>query len=104
MACSSSWRGAKRFTCTKSSTLRHACLSSRSVPGPKVAKARVPPGISTRCNSLKSVPSCSHHWIDKLEYTKSTLAGARGRASARSEEHTSELQSRGHLVCRLLLE
>src|SRR5690625_6537100 len=24
--------------------------------------------------------------------------------NARSEEHTSELQSRGHLVCRLLLE
>src|SRR5439155_15525283 len=26
------------------------------------------------------------------------------RYSLRSEEHTSELQSRGHLVCRLLLE
>src|SRR5437870_6547767 len=26
------------------------------------------------------------------------------RPFARSEEHTSELQSRGHLVCRLLLE
>src|SRR5690625_32551 len=26
------------------------------------------------------------------------------RVSFRSEEHTSELQSRGHLVCRLLLE
>src|SRR5690625_5821511 len=26
------------------------------------------------------------------------------QTSARSEEHTSELQSRGHLVCRLLLE
>src|SRR5690625_5678224 len=26
------------------------------------------------------------------------------RDSRRSEEHTSELQSRGHLVCRLLLE
>src|SRR5690625_6791903 len=25
-------------------------------------------------------------------------------ATLRSEEHTSELQSRGHLVCRLLLE
>src|SRR5690625_6843578 len=25
-------------------------------------------------------------------------------ATTRSEEHTSELQSRGHLVCRLLLE
>src|SRR6266498_4766264 len=41
-----------------------------------------------------------------------TFAGeleARGRARAtvtrrRSEEHTSELQSRPHLVCRLLLE
>src|SRR5439155_6814804 len=29
--------------------------------------------------------------------------GARGKRE-RSEEHTSELQSRGHLVCRLLLE
>src|SRR5690625_2384356 len=27
-----------------------------------------------------------------------------GVATLRSEEHTSELQSRGHLVCRLLLE
>src|SRR5690625_6831563 len=26
------------------------------------------------------------------------------RSCRRSEEHTSELQSRGHLVCRLLLE
>src|SRR5690625_7017132 len=26
------------------------------------------------------------------------------RIAPRSEEHTSELQSRGHLVCRLLLE
>src|SRR5690625_6163369 len=26
------------------------------------------------------------------------------RLPVRSEEHTSELQSRGHLVCRLLLE
>src|SRR5439155_18936328 len=33
-------------------------------------------------------------------------ARASGRAGGpgRSEEHTSELQSRGHLVCRLLLE
>src|SRR5690625_4578677 len=28
----------------------------------------------------------------------------RRQSRARSEEHTSELQSRGHLVCRLLLE
>src|SRR5690625_6931589 len=30
--------------------------------------------------------------------------GAHGVDDRRSEEHTSELQSRGHLVCRLLLE
>src|SRR2546422_6364811 len=30
--------------------------------------------------------------------------GWRGRPVNRSEEHTSELQSRLHLVCRLLLE
>src|SRR2546422_4531629 len=37
----------------------------------------------------------------------STTTGCRCtpvRAAARSEEHTSELQSRLHLVCRLLLE
>src|SRR5690625_6687579 len=40
----------------------------------------------------------------------SWTAGIRSRGTTRctplerSEEHTSELQSRGHLVCRLLLE
>src|SRR6266481_9277044 len=32
------------------------------------------------------------------------LAHRRGRGAVRSEEHTSELQSQFHLVCRLLLE
>src|SRR5205814_10672826 len=35
--------------------------------------------------------------------TTATSAGSRARG-ARSEEHTSELQSLRHLVCRLLLE
>src|SRR5439155_5154693 len=33
-----------------------------------------------------------------------TFFRTREEAEKRSEEHTSELQSRGHLVCRLLLE
>src|SRR5437870_8731361 len=33
-----------------------------------------------------------------------TTLPSRLAAAMRSEEHTSELQSRGHLVCRLLLE
>src|SRR5437870_13863925 len=36
--------------------------------------------------------------------TGSSLAQAAYYLGERSEEHTSELQSRGHLVCRLLLE
>src|SRR5437870_8903099 len=38
------------------------------------------------------------------EIDSSTITAFTGARLARSEEHTSELQSRGHLVCRLLLE
>src|SRR5439155_15825425 len=37
--------------------------------------------------------------IDRLHSTETAVSKPK-----RSEEHTSELQSRGHLVCRLLLE
>src|SRR2546429_1621711 len=40
-----------------------------------------------------------HRLAEKLEERDATLSG-----HLRSEEHTSELQSRLHLVCRLLLE
>src|SRR5690625_6228096 len=36
--------------------------------------------------------------------TTGLATGAPATGVPRSEEHTSELQSRGHLVCRLLLE
>src|SRR2546429_3953453 len=41
--------------------------------------------------------------IDHLEAHQRALQ-SRGLGALRSEEHTSELQSRLHLVCRLLLE
>src|SRR2546422_2075092 len=41
---------------------------------------------------------------DLLREREATLARLRRRGLQRSEEHTSELQSRLHLVCRLLLE
>src|SRR5439155_22096537 len=41
--------------------------------------------------------------LDYFYYTALAVAALHEKA-ARSEEHTSELQSRGHLVCRLLLE
>src|SRR5439155_2908304 len=36
--------------------------------------------------------------------TSCAARSVRSTSRSRSEEHTSELQSRGHLVCRLLLE
>src|SRR5690625_5735695 len=49
-------------------------------------------------NGLKSIRSA----IGTGEYAR--VRCGIGRPESRSEEHTSELQSRGHLVCRLLLE
>src|SRR2546422_8086071 len=47
----------------------------------------------------------SHRWTQTLWGPRAALiALALYVASPRSEEHTSELQSRLHLVCRLLLE
>src|SRR5258708_29196244 len=39
-----------------------------------------------------------------IERTANELKGAQISLAVRSEEHTSELQSPDHLVCRLLLE
>src|SRR5690554_7328343 len=39
-----------------------------------------------------------------LSAAMDSVTGARTAIAMRSEEHTSELQSRPHLVCRLLLE
>src|SRR5690625_5890943 len=61
--------------------------------------------LSTRTLPFKF----SDHPFDAAIYHAAQLwPGTRGSAlfaeEKRSEEHTSELQSRGHLVCRLLLE
>src|SRR2546427_1639201 len=41
---------------------------------------------------------------DRRAFPPAGRRGLRGTAPARSEEHTSELQSQSNLVCRLLLE
>src|SRR2546422_3191615 len=47
------------------------------------------------------VPGANDRWIAS---PTSHMTNASITRSTRSEEHTSELQSRLHLVCRLLLE
>src|SRR5207253_9175134 len=63
---------------------RQQCPSARATAAPQASR------VATR------VSSTAHHGVPFGN-------GSRSR-STRSEEHTSELQSRGHLVCRLLLE
>src|SRR5437870_8391725 len=43
-------------------------------------------------------------WLRTPDGTRFTPVTTPGDEAERSEEHTSELQSRGQLVCRLLLE
>src|SRR5690625_7124123 len=76
------------------------------------ALSAVYPAIASR--NLNPMP------MPDTQFSNTDAAGPRGQPSQnqiskkllqanrnvrlRSEEHTSELQSRGHLVCRLLLE
>src|SRR5436305_9320310 len=56
--------------------------------------------ISAIGSPRRSRPRCSG-WSSPCCWSWSTPTG---QQQGRSEEHTSELQSRPHLVCRLLLE
>src|SRR5690625_6324750 len=64
--------------------------------------------LETLAAALK--PMATWHALDTLQVAREACGGAGYMAEnrlvglRRSEEHTSELQSRGHLVCRLLLE
>src|SRR5258707_4431159 len=64
---------------------------------PRATAAGSPTRASARI-SVRSAPRRS-----PAPHSRSTETRPR-RHSARSEEHTSELQSRQYLVCRLLLE
>src|SRR2546429_3545466 len=81
--------------------------------------ARLQPLIPTRpkpgSSSVTNISTCLRVWhFGEPVYTASRLGGtvflvifcfsATVGRMRRSEEHTSELQSRLHLVCRLLLE
>src|SRR5205809_3744415 len=61
------------------------------------------PSFPTRRSSDLSLRRRSIVWVRAAARARS-VAMSRSTAEIRSEEHTSELQSRLHLVCRLLLE
>src|SRR2546422_11709988 len=77
-----------------------ACGGDHELPpqhGPAVAARHAVPSPSPR--DRQGVQG-THRLVRPPQHQRL----ARGAARVRSEEHTSELQSRLHLVCRLLLE
>src|SRR5689334_13951176 len=65
----------------------------------------VEPPVNTRCNRDAAAPPCENADLRAcmcdLVVSPTPISGA---SCSRSEEHTSELQSQFHLVCRLLLD
>src|SRR5439155_21175793 len=61
-------------------------------------------GQSVRSNARFAASMAAWHSASPPSGTRPTDSPPAGLVVSRSEEHTSELQSRGHLVCRLLLE
>src|SRR5260370_5104035 len=63
--------------------------------------------LNSSCSrSIALVVRTLRHWLGgrRVKVNKRSPASSRLSATARSEEHTSELQSHLNLVCRLLLE
>src|SRR5699024_11960382 len=76
-----------------------SCASIKFSPNPTKSKSSSEKAcpVSNKPFSLKSIP-----WLLAIFNTEKFIFF--NTAALRSEEHTSELQSRFDLVCRLLLE
>src|SRR5690606_42149500 len=93
-SCSSGWYPLPFPTRRSSDLMRSSCgsyhLRTRPIwPGHSEASVSMPSSPVSAAQSSAALPG--------IRYSRSTL-------HERSEEHTSELQSRENLVCRLLLE
>src|SRR5690606_41884434 len=93
-----------RFPSRRSSDLRY----NRAVMMQNViaaARREIPKPFSAELEAV----NCHHNYVQKeTHFGQEVLVTRKGAVSAqkgqlRSEEHTSELQSRENLVCRLLL-
>src|SRR5690606_41546908 len=89
---------------TRSSDRRplHSFPTRRSSDLPWHVHAASPPDVP-RIASLKT-PTVGVGLVGLGRWGKNLLRVLQSTAGVRSEEHTSELQSRENLVCRLLLE
>src|SRR5690625_6829990 len=93
---------------SRRSTCPPPCVPARAHDSALVTGGRrAPAGTGLLCAQFEEVLAVHQVAEGTGERVPDGSAQRTGRASGRlvrSEEHTSELQSRGHLVCRLLLE
>src|SRR2546430_11082167 len=73
-----------------------------TIPSPMTRTAHTMKALAAS-SSKANTSAASAIAVAKIPSTQAAGAGM-SAASARSEEHTSELQSQSNLVCRLLLE
>src|SRR5690625_6555267 len=106
---------AQRKLCKSSvSSTRTACGQWRATRQPNCSSDTKRSKITTSgCSSATNVSKLLQLSLTSTAFAQGERSAAWGEradalakvmAQPRSEEHTSELQSRGHLVCRLLLE
>src|SRR5437870_8897182 len=89
----------------KISNMKEACLRNLSyvfMKGKMLVKHNTKI-FHRRCRCYRGIRRYAEAYIIQL-LKLSRCAEQHKFSLRRSEEHTSELQSRGHLVCRLLLE
>src|SRR5207253_10854817 len=86
------------FPTRRSSDLRRHSDNGRDG---RVPNRRNPSAVPAVCRSASAFPQAAAQPHGR---TRRGRSASWSRGDWRSEEHTSELQSRGHLVCRLLLE
>src|SRR5690554_7571793 len=84
------------------SNCRHLACKASALPAELIAQIGDPYGIRTRVTAVKG--RCLELLDQRAIFAEHLLVYLNLNQKSRSEEHTSELQSRPHLVCRLLLE
>src|SRR2546422_7486610 len=89
---SSKINSAPRSLVTSRHALRNAGAATRTPPSPCTGSTNTAAVLADTADANTSTS------------LNGTCRKPSGRGSKRSEEHTSELRSRLHLVCRLLLE
>src|SRR5689334_3537623 len=87
---------------------RNALADERATSSELRARLNPAPDLAAAATATQATPEVSGtvgQVVVKVPFGEAPLAGTRiDKLRDRSEEHTSELQSQFHLVCRLLLE